>query len=112
MDRSVGWRAALLQALGVAVVAVVLAALLPRSFFEDWGWLAGPGTWAVCALVVAVVLRLPVVAVLVGAGLAGLPMLVGVAVEIHWLGAPVALAVFGIWCARLGGDDRRVPVAA
>jgi hypothetical protein len=112
MDRSVGWRAALLQALGVAVVAVALAAALPRSFFEAWGWLAGPGAWAVCALVVAAVLRLPWLSVLAGAALAGLPMLAGVAVGIHWLGAPVALAVFGVWCARLGRDDSGLPVAS
>ncbi len=56
MDRSVLWRAALLQAVSVAAVAVVLAVALPRSFFEDWGWLAGPGAWAACALLVGRVL--------------------------------------------------------
>ena len=45
MDRSVAWRAALLQALLVTAVAVALAVALPRSFFEDWGWLAGPAAW-------------------------------------------------------------------
>jgi hypothetical protein len=110
MDRTVAWRAALLQALAVAAAAVALGAALPRSFFEDWGWLAGPGVWAACALIVAVVLRLPVIGVLVGAALAGLPMLVGVAVGIHWLGAPLALLVFGVWCGRRAGGG--VPVAA
>jgi hypothetical protein len=104
-----GWRAALLQGLLVAVVAVVLAVALPRSFFEDWGWLAGPAAWGSCALVVAAVLRLPVGLVLVGAALAGLPMLLGVAVGVHWLGAPLALVVFGAWCGRLAD---RAPVAA
>jgi hypothetical protein len=102
VDRSLAWRAALLQALCVAAVAVVLAVALPRSFFEDWGWLAGPGAWAVCALVVAAAFRLPPLAVLVGAALAGLPMLAGVAVGVHWLGSPLALAIFGWWCGRLG----------
>jgi hypothetical protein len=96
-----GWRAALLQALLVAAVAVVLAAALPRSFFEDWGWLAGPAAWGGSALVAGTVLRLPLGLVLVGAALSGLPMLVGVAVGVHWLGAPLGLAVFGAWCARL-----------
>ncbi len=103
MDRSVAWRAALLQALLVALVAVVLAVALPRSFFEDWGWLAGPGAWGVCALAVGAVLRLPLAWVLAGAALSGLPMLLGVAVGIHWLGSPLALAVFGVWCGRLAG---------
>jgi hypothetical protein len=101
VDRSIAWRAALLQALCLGIVALVLAAALPRSFFEDWGWAAGPGAWAVCALVVAVGLRLPVVPVILGAALAGLPMLVGVAVDVHWLGSPLALAIFGWWCGRL-----------
>jgi uncharacterized membrane protein len=103
MDRSLAWRAALLQALFVAAVALVLAVALPRSFFEDWGWAAGPAAWALCALLVGAVLRLPAVRVLAGALLSGLPMLVGVAVGVHWLGAPVALLIFGAWCGQPGG---------
>jgi len=101
MDRSVAWRAALLQALLVAALAVVLAVALPHSFFEDWGWLAGPGAWGVCAVAAGAWLRLPLVLVLVGAGLSGLLMLPGVALDAHWLGAPLALAAFGAWCGRL-----------
>ena len=110
MDRSVGWRAALLQAALVAAVAVALAVALPRSFFADWGWLAGPLAWAACASVVGVLLRLSLVPVLAGAALAGLPMLVGVAVGIHWLGSPVALLVFGVWCGRLAASRPAVAV--
>jgi len=112
MDRSVAWRAALLQALLVSATAVALAVTLPRSFFEDWGWLAGPGAWAACALIAGAVLRLPPAAVLLGAALSGLPMLVGVAVGVHWLGAPLGLAVFGAWCGRLADRRPGVPVAA
>jgi hypothetical protein len=110
MDRSVAWRAALLQALLVAAVAVALAAALPRSFFEDWGWLAGPGAWAVCALLAGAWLRLPLVLVVAGAALSGLLMLPGVFVGAHWLGAPLGLAAFGAWCGWLA--MRRAPVAA
>ena len=106
MDRSVGWRAALLQGALIAAVAVVLALALPRSFFEDWGWLAGPAAWGGCALAVGGALRLPLGLVVVSAALSGLPMLLGVAVGIHWLGAPLGLAVFGIWCARLAARRR------
>ena len=101
-----GWRAALLQGALVAAVAVVLAVALPRSFFEDWGWLAGPAAWGGCALVVGAALRLPLGLVVVGAALSGLPMLLGVAVGVHWLGAPLGLAVFGVWCARLAARRR------
>jgi hypothetical protein len=110
MDRSVAWRSALLQALLVAAVAVALAVALPRSFFEDWGWLAGPGAWGACALAAGAWLRLPLALVLVGAGLSGLLMLPGVFLGAHWLGAPLGLLVFGAWCGWLAGQ--RPPVAA
>jgi hypothetical protein len=112
MDRSAGWRAALLQALLIAAVAVALGAALPRSFFEDWGWLAGPGAWGACALVAGAVLRLPLVWVLAGAALSGLPMLLGVAVGVHWIGAPLGLAAFGAWCGRLAGRRTGIAVTA
>jgi hypothetical protein len=106
MDRSVAWRAALLQGVAVAVVAVVLAVSLPHSFFEAAGWAAGPGAWAACAALCAVVLRLPFVPVLVGAAVAGLPSLVTVLLGAHWLGVPVAIVVFGLWCGRLAARGR------
>jgi hypothetical protein len=109
VDRSIAWRAALLQAVLVAAVAVVLAAALPRSFFEDWGWLAGPGAWGMCALVVARALRLPWLWVLVGAGLSGLLMLPGVFLGAHWIGAPLGLLAFGLWCGWT--ERRRLAVA-
>ena len=110
MDRSTAWRAALLQALLVTAAAVVLGAALERAFFEDWGWLAGPGTWAACALATAAVLRLPAVPVLAGAALSGLPSLVAVLLGAHWAGAPLAVALFAVFCGRLSA--RRAPRTA
>ena len=114
MDRSVLWRAALLQALTLTAVALVLGALLDREFFRSWGWLAGPGAWAACALFTGAVLRLPLGPVLVGAALAGLPSLASVLAGVHWLGAPFAVAIFAAWCARLAGRarPRRAALAA
>jgi hypothetical protein len=114
VDRSIAWRAGLLQGLLVAAVAVGLAAALSREFFEDWGWLAGPAAWALCAVLVSALLRLPLGPVLAGAAVAGLPMLAGVAVGVHWLGAPLALLILGVWCGRLGArrPGGGVPVAA
>jgi hypothetical protein len=108
MDRSIAWRAALLQSLLVAAFALVLAGALPHSFFEDWGWAAGPGTWALCALAVAATLRLPWLPVLAGAALSGLPSLVTVLLGAHWLGAPLAIALFAVWCGCVGA---RRPIA-
>jgi hypothetical protein len=111
MDGSVAWRAALIMCVSVAVVALALGAALSRAFFEDYGWAAGPGAWAACALVTARALRLPVLPVLVGAAVAGLPGLAGVIAGVHWLGPPVGIVVLGLWCGRLAAVPRQ-PVAA
>jgi hypothetical protein len=107
MDRSVAWRAALLMAVAVAVVAVVLGTTLDESFFRSWGWLAGPGVWALCALGVAAALRLPFGSTLVGAALSGLPSLLAVLVDVHWAGTPLALILFGLWCGWTAARDGR-----
>jgi hypothetical protein len=113
MNGSVAWRAALLMGGSVALVALVLGAALSREFFEDYGWAAGPGAWAACALIVAAVLRLPALAVLAGAALAGVPGLVGVLLGVHWLGPPVGIVLFGLWCGRLAaGAGPREPLTA
>jgi hypothetical protein len=117
MDRSTAWRSALLMGAAVAVIAVILGATLEASFFRSWGWLAGPGVWAVCALLVAAVLRLPAGWTLLGAALSGLPSLVAVLADLHWAGTPLALVLFGLWCGRLAarrdsharGGARAVP---
>ena len=101
MDRSAAWRSALLMGASVAVIAVILGAALEGSFFRSWGWLAGPGVWAACALLVATVLRLPAGRTLLGAALSGLPSLVAVLADVHWAGTPLALILFGLWCGRL-----------
>jgi hypothetical protein len=111
MDVSVAWRSALLQGLAVAVIAVILGAALDEDFFRSWGWLAGPGVWALCALGVAAVLRLPVVPVLVGAALSGLPSLVAVLVDVHWAGTPLSLILFGAWCGWIAAPRRRAVAA-
>jgi hypothetical protein len=115
MDRSVAWRAALLQALTLGVVALVLASTLDRAFFLDWGWLAGPGAWLACAVATGAVLRLPLGWVAAGAALAGVPSLLTVLIGVHWLGTPFAIALFAWWCGRLaarGGRPSVRPVAA
>jgi len=106
MDRSVAWRAAVLMALAVAVIAVVLGAALDASFFRSWGWLAGPGVWGVCAVGVAAALRLPAGWTLLGAALSGLPSLVAVLADVHWAGTPLALLLFALWCGRLASRRR------
>lgn len=101
MDVPTLWRAALLQLAAVAALSVALATALPHDFFVDWGWIAGPAAWMLCAAVTARVLKLPLVPTLTGAVLAGLPSLIAVVLDLHWAGAVLAVGLFAIWCARL-----------
>jgi hypothetical protein len=101
LDTATLWRAALLQLIAVAVLSIVLATALPKDFFVDWGWIAGPGAWMLCAAFTASVLKLPLAPTLIGAVLAGLPSLVAVLVDLHWAGAVLAVGLFALWCARL-----------
>jgi hypothetical protein len=101
LDTPTLWRAALLQLVAVAVLSIALGLALPHDFFVDWGWIAGPGSWMLCAAFTARVLSLPLVPTLIGAALAGLPSLVAVLVDLHWAGAVLAVGLFALWCARL-----------
>ena len=98
MDRRLAVRAALTQAAGVAVLSIALAIALPHSFFDDYGWLVGPGAWVLCALTTAHVLGLGKPRTLLGAAVAGIPSLIGVLIGAHWLGALIAIGVFAAWC--------------
>lgn len=105
MDVPTLWRAALLQLAAVAVLSIALGLTLPHDFFVDWGWIAGPAAWMLCAAFTARGLRLPLVPALTGAVLAGLPSLLAVVLGIHWIGAALAVALFALWCARLRSED-------
>jgi hypothetical protein len=101
MDMSILWRAALLQLAAVAVLSIALGLALPHDFFVDWGWIAGPASWLLCAAFTARLLRLPLALTLLGAILAGLPSLVAVLIDLHWAGAVLAVGLFALWCSRL-----------
>jgi hypothetical protein len=101
VSKATFWRAAAVQLVAVAALSVVLALALPHSFFEDWGWIAGPAAWLACAALTARVLRLPPGPTLLGAVLAGIPSALAVVLGVHWLGAAVAVVIFAAWCARL-----------
>ncbi|OJU95715.1 MAG: hypothetical protein BGO23_08935 [Solirubrobacterales bacterium 67-14] len=91
----------------VAVLAVLLAVALPKSFFEDWGWLSGPAALLLCAFGTARVLGLPVARTLFGVVIAGVPGLLGVVTGVHWLGTLLAVVAFAVWCG-FGPEPRRL----
>ena len=107
MRFSVLWRAALLQAVLVFLASLALGQIADRDFFVSWGWLAGPGVWAACALLTGAALRLPLAAVFIGAALSGLPSLVAVFSGVHWAGVPLAVLLFGSWCGWLAARPGR-----
>ena len=89
----------------VAVLAILLALLLPKSFFEDWGWLSGPIALLLCAYGTARILGLPVPRTLMGVVVAGIPALIAVVIGVHWLGTLIAVIVFAVWCGY--GPERQ-----
>ena len=106
MSWSVALRAGALQGALIFAVALVLGALLEREFFVSWGWLAGPGAWIACGLLVGAVLRLPWPGGLAGTAMSGLPSLIAVFSGVHWARIPLAVLGFGAWCGWLAGRAR------
>jgi hypothetical protein len=93
------WKSLVVQAIVVAVPFVLLGLALDESFFEDWGWVAGPVVWLACAAVTARILSLPFGYVLfsaVAGGVAG--AIVFVVASSHWAGMVAGLLVFAASC--------------
>jgi hypothetical protein len=109
IDVSLLWRSALVQLIAVGVLFAILAILLPKSFFESWGWIAGPVAWMGCAALTARVLRLPLGPTLLGAVLAGIPDAICVVIGLHTIGDVIAIILFAFWCAWM---PNRYSVAA
>jgi hypothetical protein len=110
VDRSILWRAALVQAVAVGVLFAALALTLPHSFFVDWGAVVGPAGWIAASLVTWRVLALPLSSVaLASAAAGGAAALLGV-VAAHAVALPVAIGVFAVLCAARA--RRATPLAA
>ena len=110
MDKSLFWKAALIQAAAVAVVSGILIALpLGDDFFEDYGIVAGPIAWVVCAAITALILKLPwslaVFAAAAGGVAGGLAAAGGAK---HWMGVIIAIAVFGACCGGYEAAQREM----
>jgi uncharacterized membrane protein len=107
VDVKLAGKAIAVQTLAVVALSLILIALpLPEDFFRDFGFVAGPTAWALCAVVTAKVLRLPVLTVLAAALVAGLVGTLFSLVGGHWPGIAGGLIAFGAICGWLGRGDR------
>jgi hypothetical protein len=113
MDKRLFWRAALTQVAAVAIVSGVLIALpLGDDFFKDYGIVAGPLAWIVCAFVSARLLKLPWTLAIFAAAAGGIAGgLVAAAGADHWIGVIVAIAVFGACCGGYETAQRELSAA-
>jgi hypothetical protein len=98
------WKALVVQAVVVAVPFVLLGLALDESFFEDWGWLAGPVTWLACAAVTARILSIPAGYVLFSAVAGGVAGAIVFLVASHWAGMVAGLLVFAASCGSYDPD--------
>jgi len=113
MDQRLFWRAALTQAIAVAVLFGILVALpLPEDFFEDYGIVAGPLAWILCAVIAALILKLPWQLALFAAAAGGVAgVLVDIAGAKHYIALPIAVAVFGACCGGYETAQRELAAA-
>lgn len=109
MNQGLFWRSLLVQALIVGTLFALLATILDREAFEDYGFAIGPLSWLGCSLITARLLSLPAglaaFAALAG-GVAG--FLVGL-VAGHLVGLGVSLLVFAASCAGYDAERDAAP---
>jgi len=101
IDRRVAVQAALLMVSLLVPVFIALAIALPKSFFEDWGAVAGPAAWFACALAAGRILKLSLERVTAAAAIAGVPSLVLVLVGLHDVGPIISIPLFGLLCGHI-----------
>jgi hypothetical protein len=109
------WRACATQALVVGAAFILLALLLPRSFFRDYGTAAGPLAWLACSLISGRLLRIHMAqalaaAVASGAIGAAANLVVGhtggMVAGVLAFGATAALLVTRTGSGRIAGERR------
>jgi hypothetical protein len=92
------WTSLAVQAVVLAVPFAILGLTLDESFFEDWGWVAGPAVWLACSLATARILALPLGYVLFSAVAGGVAGAIVFLVASHWAGMAAGLLVFAASC--------------
>jgi hypothetical protein len=92
------WKSLVVQAIVVAIPFAILGVTLDESFFEDWGWAAGPLVWLACSILTARILRLPFGYVLFSAVAGGVAGAAVFLLATHLAGMAAGLLVFAASC--------------
>jgi hypothetical protein len=98
------WTSLAVQAIVLAIPFAVLALTLDETFFEDWGWLAGPAVWMACAALTARILSLPLGYVLFSALAGGVAGAIVFLLASHAAGMAAGLLVFAASCGSYDPD--------
>jgi hypothetical protein len=98
VDIRLFWKSLAVQAGVLAVPFVALGLALDDSFFEDWGWIAGPTVWLAASLVTARIMSMPTGYVLFSAVAGGVAGAIVFLVASHWAGMVAGLLVFAASC--------------
>ena len=98
MNARLFWKSLVVQAIVVAIPFAILGLTLDESFFEDWGWAAGPVVWLACSIVTARILSLPLGYVLFSAVAGGVAGAIVFLLATHLAGMAAGLLVFAASC--------------
>jgi hypothetical protein len=98
VDARLFWKSLALQAAVLAVPFVALGLALDESFFEDWGWVAGPTVWLLASAVTARLLAIPTAYALFSAVAGGVAGAIVFLIASHWAGMVAGLLVFAASC--------------
>ena len=104
MDARLFWKSIAVQAAVLAVPFVALGLALEESFFEDWGWIAGPTVWLLASVITARILSIPIGYALFSAVAGGVAGAIVFLVASHWAGMAAGLLVFAASCGSYDAE--------
>ncbi len=97
----------------IVSIGFVITLKLPvsQAFFDQNGFIVGPGTWLVCSLLSGGFLRLALLRTVLAAALSGVVLAVAVALAGHVAGMIVGAIAFGLTVGATAGRAGEVGAA-